>query len=94
MFDHPVRCGLAQSFSILVDDRLLIVECLGIVDQAFAIAFDLCKGGVFAVVESLLNHVQGKWHPGELVVFWHLILCKLVLSNTSWDVRGGTHLAR
>ena len=94
MFNHPVGCGLAQSFSVLVDDRLLIVECLGIVDQAFAIAFDLCKGSVFAVVESLLNHVQGKWHPGELVVFWHLILRKLVLSNTSWDVRGGTHFAR
>ena len=94
MLDHPVGCGLAESFSILVDDRLLVVVCLGVVDQAFAVAFDLCKGGVFAVVESLFDHVQGKWHLGELVVVWHFILRKRLLSNTSWDVRGGTHLAR
>lgn len=94
MFDHPVGCGLAESLSILVDDGLLIVVCLGVVDQAFAIALNLCKGGVFAIVKSLLDHVQGKWHLGKLVVVRHLILPKGVLSNTSWGMGVRTHLAR
>jgi hypothetical protein len=55
VFDHPVGCSFAESFSILIDDRLLVVVCLSVIDQAFAVAFDLCEGCVFAVVESLLS---------------------------------------
>lgn len=46
---HPIRCGLAQTFGVFVDDRLLVVEGLRIVDHSLGVAFDLAKTGVLAI---------------------------------------------
>lgn len=54
MLDHPVGRCLAKSLSIFIDDGLLVVVCFRVVDEPFAIALDLCKGGVLAVVEFVL----------------------------------------
>lgn len=58
MLDHPVGGCLTESFGILVDDGFLIVVCLRIIDESFAVALNLGKGCVVAVVESLLPRVS------------------------------------
>lgn len=55
MLDHPVGCCLPESLSIFVDDGLLVIERLCIVDEPFAIAFQLCEGCVFAIIEFFLS---------------------------------------
>ena len=56
MLNHPVRCCLAESLSILIDDRLLVIVCLRVIDEPFAVALDLSERCVLAVVEFILPH--------------------------------------
>ena len=55
VFDHPVGGRLSQSLGILVYERVLVVICLCIVDEALAVALDLCKGGIFTILQLSLT---------------------------------------
>jgi len=58
VFDHPVRGRFAQTLSILVDGRLLVVVGLCIVDEALAVTFDLGEVGVRAAVKFFLRRCR------------------------------------
>jgi hypothetical protein len=57
VLNHPIGCCLAKSLSILIDDRLLVIVCLRVVDEPFAVALDLGERCILAVVEFTLSHV-------------------------------------
>lgn len=55
MLDHPVGGRLSESLSVLVDDRFLVIVCLCIIDEPFAVALDLGEGCVFTVGKFILS---------------------------------------
>ena len=56
MLDHPVRRRLAQTLSIFVYNRFLVIVRFCIVDESLAIALDLGETGVTPCLEFVLEY--------------------------------------
>lgn len=55
MLYHPVGCRLSKALGVVVDERLLVVVCLCVIDQSFAVTFHLGERGVSSAIKLVLN---------------------------------------